>query len=109
MPITIEDFAKLDLRVGTILSAEKMPDADKLLKLSVDFGEVKRQIIAGIALSYPDIASLVGKQGIFVFNLEPRKLRGEMSEGMILAVNDENGLPAILVPDRLVISGTKVK
>lgn len=109
MNANIEDFARLDLRIGTILSAEKMPDSDKLIKLSVDFGEARREIIAGIALSYPEPETLVGRQATFIFNLEPRKLRGEMSEGMILAGSDPDGLPYILSPDKELPPGTKIK
>ena len=82
---TIDDFKKLDIRIGKIVSAEKIEGSDKLLKLIFDFGSTSlttggtehRQIIAGIALSYPDYEALVGKEMPVIFNLEPRMLRGE--------------------------------
>ncbi|MFA6463959.1 MAG: hypothetical protein WCV55_03050 [Candidatus Paceibacterota bacterium] len=87
--ITYEDFKKVEMKVGQILSAEKIPDTDKLLKLSVDFGEGSpRQIVSGIALHFPDILQLVGKKCMFVTNLEPRTIKGFVSDGMILAVGD---------------------
>ncbi len=86
--IPYELFAKLDLRVATILSAEPHPNADKLLKIRLDDGTPEgRQVCAGIKAWY-DPASLVGKQVVIVANLEPRQLRGEISQGMILAATD---------------------
>ena len=86
--ITFDDFTKIDLRVGTILAAEKIKKSKKLLKLSVDLGEKShRQIVAGIAKSY-DPDQLIGKQVVVVANLKPAKLMGETSQGMILAAND---------------------
>lgn len=86
--IPFDLFAKLDLRVATVLSAEPHPNADKLLKVRLDDGTAKgRQVCAGIRAWY-DPASLVGKQVVIVANLEPRTLRGEISEGMILAASD---------------------
>lgn len=90
--ITIEDFHKLDIKIGHILSAEKVEDADKLLKLSVDMGEEKpRQIISGISAYFPEPEKLVGKKCAFAANLEPRVIRGLESQGMILAVNGGEG------------------
>ncbi len=90
MTISIDDFKKLDIRIGEILSVEKVEDTDKLLKLSVSFGEeTPRQIVSGIALFFPDIQTLVGKKCAFAYNLEPRTIRGLESQGMILAVNGE--------------------
>lgn len=86
--IPFDLFAKLDLRVATILSAEPHPNADKLLKIRLDDGTPEgRQVCAGIKAWY-DPASLVGKQVVIVANLEPRQLRGEVSQGMILAASD---------------------
>ncbi len=90
MTITIDEFKKLDIRIGHILTVEKVPETDKLLKLSVNFGdENPRQIVSGIAGFFPDIQTLVGKKCAFAYNLEPRTIRGLESEGMILAVNGE--------------------
>ena len=86
--IKFEDFAKLDLRVATVLSAEPHPNADKLLKIRLDDGTPEgRQVCAGIKAWY-DPAALVGRQVVIVANLEPRQLRGEASQGMILAASD---------------------
>jgi len=86
--ITYNDFAKVEITAGKILSAEKIPDTDKLLKLSVDFAEATpRQIISGIAMYFADPAALVGRTAMFVTNLEPRKIRGYESNGMLFAVS----------------------
>ncbi|MEK7629366.1 MAG: methionine--tRNA ligase subunit beta [Patescibacteria group bacterium] len=97
MTISFEDFKKIELRIGQIKSAEKVEDSEKLLKLIVDFGEAgERQILAGLAKTYtPD--SLIGVRAVFVFNLEPRKLMGLESQGMLLAAESEE-CPMILVP-----------
>jgi len=108
--ISIEDFKKVDIIVGEILSAEKIPDTDKLLKLSVDLGEEKpRQIIAGIALYFPDCSVLVGKKCMFVANLEPRVIRGFESQGMILAVSTDDGKFSLLEPNDEIPAGTRAK
>jgi len=107
-PITYDDFAKLELRVGKVVASVAVPKKDKLLQLTVDLGEAKpRTIVAGLAQAFP-AAELVGKQVIVVANLAPRKLGGVMSEGMILAAGDEAilGLSAI---DRDVPPGTRVR
>lgn len=85
--ITYDDFAKLDLRVATILAAEPHPNADRLLKLRIDLGQDQRQICAGIKQHVGDPASLVGQQIIVVANLAPRQIRGEVSNGMLLAAS----------------------
>lgn len=90
--ISIDDFKKLEIKIGHILSAEKIEGTDKLLKLSVDMGEEKpRQIVSGISLYFPDPQVLVGKKCAFAANLEPRVIRGFESQGMILAVNGGEG------------------
>lgn len=90
--ISIDDFKKLEIKIGHILSAEKIEGADKLLKLSVDMGEeFPRQIVSGIALFFPDPQTLVGRKCAFAANLEPRTIRGFESQGMILAVNGGEG------------------
>lgn len=108
--ITIEDFKKVDIIVGQILSAEKVPETDKLLKLSVDLGEpLPRQIISGISLYFPDCSVLVGKKCMFVANLEPRTIRGIESNGMILAVSTEDGKFSLLEPNYDIPAGTRAK
>lgn len=95
--IPIDDFKKVEMKIGHILSAEKVPDADKLLKLSVDFGEEKpRQIISGIAEYFPNPEDLIGKKVPFVANLEHRTIRGLVSEGMIMAVGNSDGFFSLL-------------
>ncbi len=108
--ITIEDFKKVEIAVGEILSAEKVLDTDKLLKLSVDLGEESpRQIISGIALYFPDESVLVGKKCMFVTNLEPRVIKGLESQGMLLAVSTEDGKFSMLLPDKDIPTGTRAK
>jgi methionine--tRNA ligase beta chain len=106
--ITFDDFKKLDIRIGKVLSAERVPDSEKLIQLIFDFGSETRQIIAGIALAYPDPAVLVGKEMPVVMNLEPKMLRGLESQGMILAA-DDNGTPVLLYPEKDVPPGSVVK
>ena len=104
---SLEDFKKLEIRIGKILTAERIEGSDKLLKLEVDFGTEKRQIVSGIAEFYSPEA-LINKEAPFVINLEPRKLRGVESFGMIMAASD-NGRPVILIPEEEVPPGTIVK
>ncbi len=104
--VSFEDFSKLDLRVGTVKSAEPIKGAKKLLKLTVDIGEEKT-IVAGIAVHYTS-QELIGKQVVVVANLEPAKLMGVESHGMVLAVEDNNGLHLIM-PDSQADPGSRVK
>ena len=106
--ITIDDFMRVDLRVGTIRKAEPHPNADRLVVLSVDLGEEQeRQLVAGIRAHYEPEA-LVGKQIVVVANLKPAKLRGVESRGMILAASDDSGVH-VLAPDAPTAPGSKVK
>ena len=108
--VTIEDFKKLDLRVGQIISAERVPETDKLLKLMVSLGEeTPRQILAGIAEYYPDPGYLVGRQFIFVANLESRVIKGLESRAMILAATDDEGTFALVHPTHLLRPGTQLR
>ncbi len=104
--ITFDDFRKLEIKIGTVISAEKVEGADRLLKLEVDFGDEKRQLVAGIAPEY-EPGSLAGKQVPVLVNLEPKKIRGVESHGMMLVAVDD-GRPALLHPDRDVKPGTQV-
>lgn len=106
--ITFEDFKKLDVRIGTVKSAEKVEGADKLLRLVFDFTTEERQIMAGIAELYPDPSVLIGKQMPVLVNLEPRMLRGFESQGMILAA-DDNGTPVLLHPEVKIPPGSIVR
>ena len=120
--ISYEDFKKVEISAGKILSAEKIPDTDKLLKLSVDFGEHKevvkedgtkesvhtvRQIVSGIFMYFPDPAVLVGKTCMFVTNLEPRMIRGFESNGMLFALSTPDGAFSLLEPNATIPPGTK--
>ncbi|MBP9701768.1 MAG: hypothetical protein KBD47_02165 [Candidatus Pacebacteria bacterium] len=108
--ITYDDFAKVEVRVGKILSAEKIPDTDKLLKLSVDFAEGSpRVIVSGISLYFPDCSALVGKKCMFVTNLAPRTIKGHESNGMLFAVSTEDGKFSLLEPGADIPEGTKAK
>ena len=105
--IIFDDFAKLDLKVGTILSAEKVEKADKLLKLEVDLGFEKRTIVSGIALHF-DAADIVDKQVVVVANLAPRKMRGIESQGMILMAEDKSGKLHFVSPETVIDAGSGV-
>ncbi len=105
--INFDDFAKIDLKVGTILAAEKVAKADKLLKLEVDLGFEKRTIVSGIALHFsPD--QIVGKQVVIVANLAPRKMKGIESNGMILMAEDKQGKLHFVAPESIINSGAGV-
>lgn len=89
--ITIDDFAKVEITIGKILSAEKVEGSDKLLKLSVDFGEaVPRQVVSGIAKYFPELEKLINTKHPFVTNLEPRAIMGLESQAMILAASHKD-------------------
>ncbi len=107
--INFEDFTKLDIRIGTIASVEKVPDADRLLRLMVDLGEeTERQIVSGIAEHFPEPEVLVGRQVPVLLNLEPRTIRGVESQGMILYVVGDDTLTT-LEPSEKTPNGTSVK
>lgn len=103
--VSLGDFKKLDIRIGKVVSAEKVADADKLLKLVFDMGVEERQIIAGIAEIFPDPTILVGKEMPVIVNLEPRKFKGHESQGMLLAV-EADGTPVLLHPEKEVPPGS---
>ena len=107
-PITINDFGKVDIKVVEILKADKVKNADKLLKFIVNTGTEKRQIISGIAKWYPDEKELVGKKVMAVLNLEPVTLKGEISQGMLLTAAEKKKIRLIEIPDELKI-GTSIK
>lgn len=110
--IDIDTFSKIEVKVGTVRSAERVPETDKLLRLTVDFGELGadgissvRQIVSGIAGYVSEPSSLVDRQLAFVTNLEPRTIRGLESNGMLFAVGEGDSF-AFLTPDRPVPPGT---
>jgi methionyl-tRNA synthetase len=104
--ISIEDFRKVELKIATVKSAEPHPNADKLMVLQVDLGDEQRQIVAGIRNHY-EPGELVGKQIVVVANLEPAKLRGLESQGMLLAASDEARV-IVLTPEKSVQPGARV-
>jgi methionyl-tRNA synthetase len=105
--ITIDQFLETDLRVARIVSAERVPDADRLLRLEVDLGHERRQIVAGIAAAYAPEA-LVGRRIVVVANLRPARIRGIESQGMLLAA-DFGGRPILASFDEEVPLGTRVR
>ena len=107
--ISIDDFAKIDLRIARIANAEHVEGADKLLRLTLDVGDLgTRQVFAGIKSAYAP-ETLVGRLTVMVANLAPRKMKFGMSEGMVLAASDERGGPFLLSPDSGAQPGMKVK
>ena len=106
--ISIDDFAKVELRVGQVKVAEKVKGADKLLRLEVDLGTEIRQVVAGIAEAYAP-ETLVGRKVVIVVNLAPRKLRGLESNGMIVAASPEGGKPVLASFLEDVPVGTRLK
>jgi len=114
--ISYEEFKKMDIRVGTIREVEAVPETDKLLKCLIDFGEIDeegnkklRQIVSGIKEYYSDVNVLINKQVLYIVNLEPRKIKGFESNGMLMAVDGIDGRPVFLVPEEKVSSGAKVR
>jgi len=106
--ITYDDFKKVEISVGKILSIEEVPETDKLLKLMVDFSEESpRQIISGIKEFFPDIQTLVGRKCLFVTNLEPRTIKGLESNGMLFALSTDEGAFSLLEPLDSIPVGTK--
>ncbi|MCD6568846.1 methionine--tRNA ligase subunit beta [bacterium] len=104
--ISFSDFQKIELKVGRIVAAEKVENSEKLVKLEVDLGEEKRQLVAGIGKFYQP-QELINKEIIVVANLEPKKLMGIESQGMLLAATGE-GFISLLQPDKEVPPGTKI-
>ena len=105
--ITIEDFGKVDLRVGTVTAAGPHPNADRLVVVQVDLGSEQRQLVAGVRAHYEPQA-LVGRQVVVVANLQPATLRGVESQGMLLAASDGNQI-VLLAPDKPVSPGSRVR
>ena len=106
--ISFEDFQKLDIRIGKVVTAEPVEGADKLLKLVFDLGDEEKQVLAGLAQFVNDPSDLIGKQMPVLVNLEPRRMRGLDSNGMILAANAD-GRPVLLCPEEEIPPGSIVK
>jgi methionyl-tRNA synthetase len=107
--VAFDDFMKMDIRVGTVLDCQKVPKADKLLQFRLADGLEERTILSGIAAYYPNPEELIGTQVCFIANFEPRKLRGVMSEGMILSAEDADGKLVLIQPKVAVANGVGVK
>ena len=107
-PATIDDLDKLDIRVGTILSVDDVPASNKLMKLTVDFGDHQRTILAGIKKERSHPREIVGQQAFFVVNLPARKMAGEMSQGMLFDVGFSDGIvPVLAVTEKRVPDGAR--
>jgi methionyl-tRNA synthetase len=106
--VTIDDFGKMDIRVGTILECQKVPKADKLLQFKIEDGMGTRTIVSGIAKYYPEPEKLVGKQVCFIANFPPRKLKGVESQGMILSAEDKDGRLVLVTPSQKVTEGCSI-
>lgn len=107
-PIPFATFAAIDIRVGTIRKVEEVAKSDKLMRLTVDFGDHTRRILAGIKQERANPAELEGRQALFVVNLEPRKMMGELSEGMLFDLGYADGVaPCLAIPERGVENGTR--
>lgn len=107
--ISYDDFKKVEMKIGRVLSAERVEKSDKLLKLSVDFGEeAPRQVVSGIGKYFADLDGLVGKPYAFVTNLEPRSIMGLESQAMIIAVSTEENI-AFFDTDQNIPPGTMLK
>ena len=106
--ISIDDFMKIDLRVAKVLTAERVPNSKKLMKLSIDVGTEQRTLVAGIAEAY-EADALVGRHVAIVFNLKPAKLMGIESNGMVLAASPDGGKPILVAFDTPPAPGTRVR
>ena len=106
--ISFSEFEKVDIRIGTIERVEDIKDSNKLVRLIVEFGDHKRNILAGIKQERTDPSEIEGKQALFVVNIEPRKMMGELSEGMLFDIGYADGIiPVLAVPEKPVINGSR--
>jgi len=106
--ISLALLQQLDVRVGTIQSLSEIPNSDRLMQLRVDFGDHQRTIVAGIKQERADPSEIVGRQALFVVNLEPRKMKGVISEGMLFDIGYEDGItPVLSVPEKPVPNGAR--
>lgn len=106
--ISLVELARIDIRVGTILSTEEIAGSEKLLKLRVDFGDHRRSILAGMKHERQSPRDIEGRQALFVVNLEPKKMMGEVSEGMLFDIGYADGVsPALAVPETKVPNGSR--
>jgi len=106
--ITVETFHQVDIRVGTIVSVADVPNSDNLVQLRVDFGDHQRTVVAGIRKERDNPREIEGRQALFVVNLEPRKMRGVVSEGMLFDLGYADGVtPVLAIPEKPVPNGTR--
>ena len=106
--ISKAEIEKIDIRVGTIWSVEDVPNSTKLVRLRVDFGDHSRTILVGMKGEREDVREIEGKQALFVVNLEPKRMAGEVSEGMLFDIGFADGIvPALAMPERPVPDGTR--
>jgi len=106
--IELADLDKVDIRVGTIVSVETVEGSDKLMKLTVSFGDRQRVILAGLRQERADPKELEGKQALFVVNLPPKKMRGLISEGMLFDIGYADGLtPVLAIPEKQILDGAR--
>ena len=107
-PIELADLERIDVRVGTILSVEDVPGSDKLVKLTVAFGDHERTILAGMKQERENPKEIEGKQALFVVNLPPKKMMGHVSEGMLFDIGYADGLtPVLAVPEKQISNGAR--
>jgi methionine--tRNA ligase beta chain len=107
--ISVDVLDRVDVRVGTIEAVEDVPKSNKLMRLRVDFGDMKRTILAGIKQERAEPGEIVGKQALFVVNLEPRRMAGEVSEGMLFDIGNPDGIaPVLAVPEVPVPNGARM-
>ena len=106
--VSLDGLKAFDIRVGTISDVADVPDSDRLVRLTVDFGDHTRRIVAGIKTERADPGEIRGRQALFVINLEPKRLRGELSEGMLFDIGYSDGIvPVLAVPERPVPNGAQ--
>ncbi len=106
--IPYSTFDQVDIRVGTIVRVDEVPKSDKLVKMTVDFGDHQRTILAGIKKERANLAEIVGVQALFVVNLQPRQMMGETSEGMLFDLGFKDGIAsALAVPERPLPNGVR--
>lgn len=107
-PVSLDVLSQTDIRVGTILSVDDVPNSDKLVQLRVSLGDHERTIVAGMKTERTNLQEIVGKQALFVVNLEPRKMRGVVSEGMLFDIGYADGVrPVLATPESPVPDGTR--
>jgi methionine--tRNA ligase beta chain len=106
--VTPQALEALDIRIGTIVLVEDLPRSSRLVRLTVDFGDHRRRVVAGLKTEREDPREIQGRQALFIVNLEPRTIMGEVSEGMLFDIGSTDGIvPALAVPERTVPNGAR--